>query len=54
MYDRDKWREGQRNPFQRHDMIIMIIRCAYDKFPDCFCMGTFINSTHIKLKDPSR
>ena len=22
---------------------------AYDKFPDFFCMGTFIGSTHMKL-----
>ena len=22
---------------------------AYDKFPDFFCMGTFIDSTHMKL-----
>ena len=25
------------------------IRGAYDKFPDIFRMGTFIDSTHIKL-----
>ena len=25
------------------------LRGAYDKFPDYFCMGTFIDSTHIKL-----
>ena len=25
------------------------IRGAYDKFPDLFCMGTFIDSTHMKL-----
>ena len=22
---------------------------AYDKFPDIFCMGTLIDSTHMKL-----
>ena len=25
------------------------IRGAYDKFPDIFRMGTFIDSTHMKL-----
>ena len=25
------------------------IRGAYDKFPDFFRMGTFIDSTHMKL-----
>ena len=25
------------------------IRGAYDKFPDLFYMGTFIDSTHMKL-----
>ena len=24
------------------------IRGAYNKFPDFFCMGTFIDSTHMK------
>ena len=27
----------------------MDIRGAYDKFPDFFHMGTFIDSTHMKL-----
>ena len=27
----------------------LYIRGAYDKFPDFFCMGTFIDSTHMKL-----
>ena len=26
-----------------------MIRDAYDKFPDFFHMGTFIDSTHMKL-----
>ena len=30
--------------FDRED-----IRGAYDKFPDFFRMGTFIDSTHMKL-----
>ena len=30
------------------------IRGAYDKFPDFFRMGTFIDSTHMKLYSPSR
>ena len=25
------------------------IRGAFNKFPDFFCMGTFIDSTHMKL-----
>ena len=25
------------------------IQDAYDKFPDFLCMGTFIDSTHMKL-----
>ena len=29
-------------------------RGAYDKFPDFFRMGTFIDSTHMKLKSPSK
>ena len=27
----------------------MHIQGAYDKFPDFFCMGTFIDSKHMKL-----
>ena len=27
----------------------LYIRGAYDKFPDFFCMSTFIDSTHMKL-----
>ena len=27
----------------------IFIRGAYDKFPDFFRMGTFIDSTHMKL-----
>ena len=29
--------------------IYIYIRGAYDKFPDFFGMGTFIDSTHMKL-----
>ena len=28
---------------------LVYVRGAYDKFPDFFRMGTFIDSTHIKL-----
>ena len=30
-------------------LTIQDIRGAYDKFPDIFRMGTFIDSTHMKL-----
>ena len=30
-------------------LIYMYIRGAYDKFPDFFRMGTFIDSTHMIL-----
>ena len=30
------------------------IRGAYDKFPDFFHMGTFIDSKHMKLSSPSK
>ena len=30
------------------------IRGAYDRFPDIFRMGTFIDSTHMKLESPSK
>ena len=33
---------------------IYILRGAYNKFPDFFRRGTFIDSTHMKLKSPSR
>ena len=29
--------------------VCMYVRSAYDKFPDFFRMGTFIDSTHMKL-----
>ena len=32
----------------------MYVRSAYDKFPDFFRMGTFIDSTHMKLQSPSK
>ena len=28
---------------------VLKVRGAYDKFPDFFCIGTFIDSTHMKL-----
>ena len=34
--------------------IYIYTRRAYDKFPDFFRMGTFTDSTHIKLKSPSK
>ena len=30
-------------------MLILDVQGAYDKFPDFFRMGTFIDSTHMKL-----
>ena len=30
------------------------VRGAYDKFPDFFRMGTFIDSSHMKLESPSK
>ena len=30
-------------------LYIRYIWGAYDKFPEFFCMGTFIDSTHMKL-----
>ena len=33
---------------------IYIHEYAYDKFPDVFRMGTFIDSIHIKLWSPSK
>ena len=30
------------------------VRGAYDKFPDFFRIGTFIDSTHMKLYSPSK
>ena len=30
------------------------IRGSLNKFPDFFRMGTFIDSTHMKLKSPSK
>ena len=38
--------EGQGNGTKK---AYSYIQCAYDKFPDVFRMGTFIDSTHIKL-----
>ena len=32
-----------------HLAVFKQIRGAYDKFPDFFRMGTFIDSTHMKL-----
>ena len=31
-----------------------IIRGTHDKFPDFFRMGSFIDSTYMKLKSPSK
>ena len=31
------------------DSTVNNLRGAYDKFPDFFRMGTFIDSTHMKL-----
>ena len=33
---------------------LMLLRGAYDKIPDFFCMGSFIDSTHMKLYSPSK
>ena len=47
-----------------NDMCLQIIYLIYmyksniqgslNKFPDFFSMGTFIDSTHMKLKSPSK
>ena len=34
--------------------IYIYTRGAYDKFPDFFLMGTFIDSTHMKLYSASK
>ena len=34
--------------------VVNYIRGAYDKFPDFFRMGTFIERTHMKLDSPSK
>ena len=34
--------------------IYIYIRGSLDKFPDVFRMGTFIDSTHMKLYSPSK
>ena len=31
-----------------------LMRSAYDEFPDFFRMGTFIDSTHMKLLSPEK
>ena len=35
--------------YMKRSNIFTFIRGAYDKFPYFFRMGTFINSTHMKL-----
>ena len=37
-----------------HCPYLLDIRGTYDKFPDFFHMGTFIDSTHMKLYSPSK
>ena len=60
MNDREKWRERVRDIraggatwwwwWWWWDIYIYIYtRGAYDKFPDFFCVDTFIDSTHMKL-----
>ena len=34
--------------------IYIYILGTHNKFPDFFCMGTFIDSTHMKLLSPSK
>ena len=36
------------------DDINIYIRGSLNKFPDVFRMGTFIDSTHLKLESPSK
>ena len=36
------------------DKVKYKVLMAYDKFPDFFRMGTFIDSTHMKLESPSK
>ena len=33
--------------------IVQYLKGAYDKFPDFFRIGTFTDSTHMKLKSPA-
>ena len=35
--------------FNAYSFFCIYIRGAYDKFPNFFCMGTFIDSTHMEL-----
>ena len=35
--------------FFSYSLCVYHVRGAYDKFPDFFCVGTFIDSTHMKL-----
>ena len=30
------------------------MRASLNKFPDFFSMGTFLDSTHMKIKSPSK
>ena len=43
-------------PYQLEGMffIVQYLQGAYDKFPDFFRIGTFTDSTHMKLKSPSK
>ena len=42
------------NPIHTNILNISYIRGAYDKFPDFSRIGTFIDSTHMKLKPSSK
>ena len=35
-------------------LLFLFVQGAYNKFPDFFRMGTFIDSTHMKLQPPSK
>ena len=37
-----------------HMCVCKYIRRSLNKFPDFFRVGTFIDSTHMKLKSPSK
>ena len=43
------WPKKKKNAYKTTKHKIEMIWGAYDKFPDFFHMGTFIDSTHMKL-----
>ena len=43
------WIANVRDKTSKHFDIIWDVQEAHNKFPDFFRMGTFIDSTHMKL-----